>query len=37
MLQDASNRREQRHAVVTKEDVDEVLKESIEQKVTPFA
>jgi hypothetical protein len=37
MLQDALERREQRHAEVTKEDVEEVLKESIEQRVTPFA
>jgi hypothetical protein len=37
MMQEALDRREQRHAEATKEDVEEVLKESIEQKVTPFA
>ena len=37
MNADALQRKEQRQAEITKEDVDEVLKESIEQRVTPFA
>ena len=36
MQQDAQQRREKRIAAVTKEDVDEVLAESIEQRVTPY-
>jgi hypothetical protein len=37
MNADALQRKEQRQADITKEDIDEVLKESIEQRVTPFA
>ena len=36
MIQEALDRKERRMAAVTKEDVDEVLAESIEQRVTPY-
>ena len=36
MKQDALDRKERRMAAVTKEDVDDVLAESIEQRVTPY-
>ena len=37
MQQEALARREQRHAEATQQDVDDCLKESIVERVTPFA
>ena len=37
MAQDSMRRKEEMHASVTQADVEEVLKETIEQRVTPYA
>jgi len=36
MAEDSMRRKEEMHASVTKEDVDAVLAETIEQRVTPY-